>query len=757
MAAGLPPGQAGLTGLPRLRRGLHRYLAELRASQSFLASEVGHGGWRNLGQFRWRNVRPAGALRAALGVLTPLVIGYVTGHIEYGTFAALGALPTGLVSFQGVTRTRVLAVSIAAAGMAVSTFAGAAAAGTSPWLLVPIIMAWAYAAGVCASLGPAAIIISLQWPVAVLIASALPLDPADAALRAGLVLAGALWQAALVVSSWAFSRGSAERTAMAASFTTLSQYAADLAAGRGTPPTPGELPGTVALRDPNPLMRGAARQWLIDLMHESERIRRTLSVVRGPASGDTRPDTYAPGADRSALLRATAGALAEIAAALQARAGSRDEHLAAAQRAVASADTPADKHSWSWAGTALLGQLRGAIRMTMALNAAEPGRGDRDRDRAARSSGQPARRLPARDLLVTLVASLGRSSEAGRHALRLAVVVGLAEALAVAADLPHGYWVTLTVLLVLRPDYSSTVYRGLQRAAGTLVGAGLGVATVLLGHFGAWALLTVLGISLFAAFAILTVNYLFFAVFLTDFIVVLLALAGLPADQTAADRLLGTVIGAALALVAYLLWPTWERTAANEKFARMFLAQSRFTELMLRSYSSPAGPDPRRVRSLRLTARRARTDAEASADRLADEPQRPPMTSELAQALVSAGHRLTLSNLAVEAAVGAHHAAMRQAAGRRSAADPDPDPDQAELDRLADAARQAAAQLAQSLRRLGPPGALPPLREVQEHLHHEDGGGAGGLLPATDALVDALNTAGDLLRSRLAAPAGRRR
>jgi uncharacterized membrane protein YccC len=438
----------------RRRRGLHTYLAELRASQSFLASEVGHGGWRNLGQFRWRNVRAAGALRAALGVLTPLVIGYVTGHIEYGTFAALGALPTGLVSFQGVTRTRVLAVSIAAAGMAVSTFAGAAAAGSSPWLLVPIIMAWAYAAGVCASLGPAAIIISLQWPVAVLIASAIPLDPADAALRAGLVLAGGLWQGALVVSSWALSRDSAERAAMAASFTALSHYAAELAAGRGGPPTPAALPGTIALRDPNPLMRGAARQWLIDLMHESERIRRTLSVVRGPASGDARPDRYAPGAGRTALLRATAAALAEIAAALQARAGSRDEHLAAAQRALASADTPADGHTWSWAGTSLLGQLRGAIRMTMALNAAEPGRGDRDR--TAQASEQPTRRLPARDLLVTLVASLGRSSEAGRHALRLAVIAGLAETLAQAADLPHGYWVTLTVLIVLRPDYSST-------------------------------------------------------------------------------------------------------------------------------------------------------------------------------------------------------------------------------------------------------------------------------------------------------------
>lgn len=733
--------------MARLRRGLNRYLSELRASQSFLASEVGHGGWRNLGQFRWRNVRLGGALRAALGVLTPLVAGYATGHVEYGTFAALGALPTGLVSFQGVTRTRVLAVAIAAAGMAVSTFAGAAAAATSPWLLVPVIMAWSYAAGVCASLGPAATIVSLQWPVAVLIASAIPLDPADAVLRAVLVLAGGLWQGALVVSAWAVGRDSAERTAMAASFSTLSTYAADLAAGRGAPPPPATLPGTIALRDPNPLMRGAARQWLIDLMHESERIRRTLSVVRGPASRDARPDRYAPGTDRGDLLRASARALAEIAGALSSRASLREDHVTAAERALAVVDEPAGGHPWSWAGTSLLGELRSAIRMTTALNDAEPGRGDR----AGHATRQQAIRLPARDLLVTLRASLGISSEAGRHALRLAVVVGIAAGLAQAAALPHGYWVTLTVLLVLRPDYSSTVYRGLQRAAGTVLGAGLGVATVLLGHFGAWALLTVLGISLFAAFAVLTVNYLFFAVFLTDFIVVLLALAGLPADRTAADRLIGTVIGAALALLAYLLWPTWERTAANEKFARLFLTQSRFTEVMLRSYSSPDGTDPRRVHSLRLAARRARTDAEASADRLADEPQRPPMTSELAQSLVSVAHRLTLSNLAVEAAVGAHHAALRQAAA--GPANPD-DPDQAELDRLADMARQAAAQLAQSLRRLGPPGTLPPLREFQEHVRRDDG--AEGLFPATDALVDALNTAGDLLRSRLAAPAGRR-
>jgi len=110
-----------------------------------------------------------------------------------------------------------------AAGMAVSTFAGATAA-RQPWLLVPLVFAWAYAAGLLAALGPTVLAVTLQWPVALLVGSALPLSPADAAVRAGLVLAGGLWHCLLVISSWALSRGSAERSALAATYDALGGY-----------------------------------------------------------------------------------------------------------------------------------------------------------------------------------------------------------------------------------------------------------------------------------------------------------------------------------------------------------------------------------------------------------------------------------------------------------------------------------------------------------------------------------------------------
>ncbi len=173
------------------------------------------------------------------------------------------------------------------------------------------------------------------------------------------------------------------------------------------------------LRDPNPLMRDAARRHLIDRMEEAERIRTTLTALGGQ-------DTAGP--RRRELLTSAAGALGEIARALSDRPGARAAHLEQARRQLR-ADPSATGHSWTWAGEALEGQLRGAVRIAERLNDAEPGRAGR----AGAVPARPPARLPARDLLVTLRASLGTSSETGRHAIRLAVVTGLAEVIAQAA------------------------------------------------------------------------------------------------------------------------------------------------------------------------------------------------------------------------------------------------------------------------------------------------------------------------------------
>ena len=760
-------------------------LADLRASRSYLAAELSQSSWLDFGAFRWQDLATGRAARAAFGVITPLAIGVGTGHVEAGSFAALGALPAGFISFRGVTRSRVLAVALAAAGMAVSTFIGAVAEASHPLLLIPVIFVWAYAAGLLAALGPTALVVSLQWPVALLIASALPLQPAAAGGRALLVLAGGLWQAILVVGSWAVARGSSERTALAQSFLALARYAADLARGQQDPPTQATLAGRKALRDPNPLMRSAARMHMLDLNEEAERIRATLTAL-----GIGRPSGL-PGPAGHSLLTSAQFVLGEIAAALTGRPGQRAVALVAARRELAGAEAePAAR--WQWAGEALLTQLRAACRITERLNEAEPGRRD------AAAAGVPGIGLTRfRDMTLTLRASLGTSSEAGRHALRLAVVTALAEVIVRAIGLPHGYWGVLTIFIVLRPDYSSTLYRGLQRAAGTVVGAGLGLATVQLERIGLGALLAGVAVSLLAAYAVFTVNYLLYAVFLTDFVVVLLVLLGQPAEATALARLAGTGIGTGLALLAYLFWPTWAGSSASEKLARLLTLQGRYAAALLRAYTRPGEAGSAEIASLRLAVRRARIDADASADRLAGEPDHPPMTGELARSLTSAAHRIAQATITLTATLAVHHARPRQ---RREAAPPEPDrartgreparaPHDAALqppldqlaadvvaatDLLAGAVRQAASAAAPPTSAGGwplrpaprgevadiPP--VPQLRLRQQQLWQTPEGTAegsldpvdgaapaeaAGLLAATDGLVDAINTVAHVLRA----------
>jgi len=753
VAARLPASPAGLSQGPKLpsrppgriaRQAGRRFLADLGGGRSYLAVELRQSGWLDFGAFRWADLAVGQSVRATLGVLAPLIVGATTGHLEYGSYAALGALPAGFVSFRGVSRTRVLAVLAATAGMAVSTFAGATAAYSLPWLLVLLVFGWAYLTGLLASLGPTVLAVTLQWPVALLIGSALPLRPGDAGIRAGLVLAGGLWQCLLVISSWAVDRGSAERNALGESYAALARYAADVAAGSQGPPSPAQLAGSTVLADPNPLLRTAPRRQMLDLAEEAERIRATLTALAA--------DSASSGPGASAVLSATARVLTEIGAGIGGPHADLAGHLAAARHDLDGISAEAGAE-WQWAGEALLGQLRSACRLAARMNDAELG--------PASADSPPLLRPDLiRDAGLTVRASLGPSSEAGRHALRLAVVTAIAEVIARAADLPHGYWAALTIFIVLRPDYSSTLYRGLQRAAGTVVGAGLGVATALLGRVSTTALLIGIGISLLAAFAVFTVNYLVYSVFLTDFVVVLLAMLGLPPDTTAVDRLIGTGIGTGLAILAYLLWPTWAGTSAAENFALLYLAQGTYGGAELRAYTRPGGGA--RLDQLQLAARRARIDAEAAADRLAGEPAHGAVSVSLAVALESAGYRIAQALLTLAAATRAHHAAM---ASERE----QPDPDaalQPQLDRLAAGVEEAMTALAAWLRDLGATGvppALLPLPDLRRELQAmwtpgeastltPSSGARGGLFTGADALVDAINSAAHAMREQAQRP-----
>ena len=108
-----------------------------------------------------------------------------------------------------------------------------------------------------------------------------------------------------------------------------------------------------------------------------------------------------------------------------------------------------------------------------------------------RPGDRPGRRAPAGGTPITWIAAAGRESRAGapgpsprlhplhalraeltlrsstfRHAARLAVALIAAGIAYRSLSLGSGYWVPLTVLFVLKPDYGTTITRGIGRATG---------------------------------------------------------------------------------------------------------------------------------------------------------------------------------------------------------------------------------------------------------------------------------------------------
>ena len=218
-----------------------------------------------------------------------------------------------------------------------------------------------------------------------------------------------------------------------------------------------------------------------------------------------------------------------------------------------------------------------------------------------------------------------------------------------AAAIPHGYWLPLTVLVVLRADFTSTAVRGVSRILGTIAGAALATLLAALLRPDDVVLTVLFTISVFASYLVLRVNYTLFSITVTSYVVFLLAFAKLPELSAVTYRLTSTLLGGALAVIAYLLWPTWESRLVGPQLADLLEAQADYSGAVLGVFADPDGADRRRLGELRSIARRARSNAEASLDRMTTEPPRAtrsvPFSLRQATSVLAAARRFALAVL----------------------------------------------------------------------------------------------------------------
>ena len=596
--------------------------------------------FRTLLELKPRDVPFSVALRNTVGLVVPLGIGIATGHIAIGLGIASGALNTMFLDQPGPYRLRMQRMLLGSLGAGVSAFAGSVL-GAHAVLMSIAALICGVTGGMLVALGPNAGRAGLTCVILLLVMGADPQDFLGAASAALLIVSGGLIEMLLALAAWPLQRYRPERSALA-------RVCRELAAITHAPISPNRLerppPVTQGLLDVEQLLNGAHRA----RGAEMERFRVLARIVERIrlellALGDminTMPDSDA----RHTLLRLreyTSRTLDGIGEALEhgttteATSGAAegfDAALASLEEQSRSEDSAQLTIAFARA-QALGGQLRAAIR-----NAGFAG------SRGELAAEEKEARLPATlrpmSPLATLRANLHLQSVAFRHALRLGVCVCLAVIGERAFGYPHGFWVPMTTAIVLKPDFAGTFSFGQLRVAGTLAGLVLTTALIHYAFGDVWAELALLAVLSVGFRMLTTMNYGLGVMMLTGLIVILLAFYGIAPGDTMLVRGVATTIGCSFALLAYALWPTWEQLRPS--LATMIESYRLY-------FSTLFDGDIDLRRDARTVSRSARTNAQASLDRLRGEPGRDDRLIELAESVFATANRFVRACMALEA------------------------------------------------------------------------------------------------------------
>ena len=227
-----------------------------------------------------------------------------------------------------------------------------------------------------------------------------------------------------------------------------------------------------------------------------------------------------------------------------------------------------------------------------------------------------------------------------RFTARLAVLLMLGVAVFEYWSIPRGYWLPLTIVVVLQPDYGSTRLRAAQRLLGTLVGGTLASVLIWL-KLPAPALLAAIAVTTFGFSYSVRKNYAVAVFFITLLIVLLTETVGTVTIHFTIDRLVATLAGGSLAMLAALLfWPVWEWQRFPSFLATALRANRDYLRL-LQDRLATGGAYDAPVIAAKRRAESANGTVFASLQRMSGDPKHQQDSLAQAAALANGNQRLT--------------------------------------------------------------------------------------------------------------------
>jgi uncharacterized membrane protein YccC len=560
---------------------------------------------------------------AAVGVTAPLVAGLLTGHAAESVLVALGAFYVSIAAPSGPYGARARALLVAVVVVTVFTWLGGVLSG-HPWLAVAAVPVVATLASVLPWMGATATLCTVLAVVR---------PPTSPVIFNGfLETTGGVFVSLLLLAPWITHRLRPLRLSLAGA-------ANAVAAALDVLATPGAEEEEWTTR----------RRQAYDAINQA---RVTYGLYRtGGREDQERPrrliEAFRRTMDEAVALRAMLAAVTEesppdrwerelrvavsaLAARLRLIAGVIETH---GERPLAGDESAAldrfrrvtedVRQEWlaeraDLVATALLLRVRRAVtRMAGTVGGAREIAGQ------GLTIGFDVPRLPERPTGAwrRFAEAWSTRSPGLRHAVRVGLAVAASMALATGLRLPHGHWLTITVLLSLRDSYGDTVKRVVKRVGGTAVGA-IVAALALAVAPGEATLVALIFVGAICGFALRTVNHAYWMTFGTPMIMLLVDFSNALNWQAAAWRIGLTLAGGLIAqLAARALWPSGARRLIPEQLAGLLRAHARLMRAVAARFD---GESEAPIRKRTLDAAASVTELEETTKRLGREPS-PPM------------------------------------------------------------------------------------------------------------------------------------
>ncbi|WP_392531463.1 FUSC family protein [Nostoc sp. C117] len=575
-------------------------------------------------------------LRAALALGVPMLIGQLINQRESGLLVGLMAHFVNLANVGGPYQIKAKTMAQATLGIAASVFVGTLVAQV-PLLAVMLTLLWGLASGFASLYGNAGANVGLVVGISFITTIAQPGNLEVALMRSLLCLIAGGWAMLLSLVMWPFRPYDPIRLALAECFCEIANYiqafvgkvatAENILEIRKALETARTALGTLRIGQ-------SSRSWINEpfllLIQDGDRLLGLVIALTELLETQFQQQQY------HTVQQLVDDALAEISVILQAIAkvisrkpASVDlgnlkrisealkEQESLQRKAIAGSETD---YTTLVAFTNLVLTLKKLIEQLQYTAQTAKSLADR-----SKMSQRDIDRLllfeeEQRSLLSLLKENLTLDSAIFRHALRIGVSLTVGVILYSVTNLPMGYWVTLTIMLVLKPNLGATFKRFFQRVGGTILGAVL--AAVILATIASKPVLDIIILlTVFFGVSLIGFNYGYSVVFFSIFVLLIIDIGHPISWQFAGFRVLNTLIGAGLAFAShYFLWPNWEHDRLPSQLATALRECHKYFQDVMAVYQGTKERDSSIISQRRQTGL-AIGNAQASFQGLLREPQ----------------------------------------------------------------------------------------------------------------------------------------